>query len=153
MESLAGYRIILNMQKLEPRDSSTLDSSTLSTGIQFTTNIEVDRTTGSIEDSAPYPYRSTAERPDEASESQSFLSLGRRGDWGEDTSRGVRAGGSVRSRLEMLRRGRLSFAPTTHYNPDEEYELSMTPGSGSASGLGSSSRGGQDWSKPSTSYA
>ncbi|KZV69523.1 hypothetical protein PENSPDRAFT_478821 [Peniophora sp. CONT] len=152
VESFAGYRIILNMQKLEPHDISTLDSPSLSTDIQFTTNIELDHTTGSIEEAAPYPYRSTANEPDITP--QSFMSLGQRGVWTgkAKASRGTRGGG-VRSRLEMLRRGRLSFSPTVDFSANEEFELSATSETGSTSGFGSSSREGRDWSKPSTSYA
>ena len=151
VESFAGYRIILNMQRLDPHDISTLDSPTLSTDIQFTTNIELDHTTGSIEEGAPYPYRSSANEPNKAP--QSFLSLGQRGLWGASAPRNSRIGDGMRSRLDRLRRGRLSFAPTTDSRTNEEYELTITSESGSTSGLPSSSRAGWDWSKPSTSYA
>ncbi|VDB87473.1 unnamed protein product [Peniophora sp. CBMAI 1063] len=150
VESFAGYRILLNMQKLDPHDISTLDSPTLSTDIQFTTNIELDHTTGSIDEAEPYSFPSTNES-DEAR--QSFLNLGKGGIWGANTkSRGARRGSGGRSRLDILR-GRLSFSPTTASNTNEEFEMSVTSRSGSTSGHGSSSRGERDWSKPSTSYA
>ena len=140
------------MQKLEPQDISTLDSPTLSTDIQFTTNIELDHTTGSVEELAPYPYRPTVDKYDKGP--QSFFSLGRRGHWAGNSPtnrRVLRGTGGVRSRLETLRRGRFSFAPTTASSENEEFELSDTSASGSTSGLGSSTRAGWDTSNPSAS--
>ena len=75
MESFAGYRLILNMHYLDkPEFTGALDVN--STGVQLTTNIEVERTTGDVATFAN-PRRPRREWHYESSRTRSAFARGR----------------------------------------------------------------------------